>query len=92
MDVVFWIQFKSKFTCTSVRGGIGKSSCRQSDPGVRSVIDRVESLEEGHAEDELSSKSTLSAARANVTNTQINVIDSSNSTVEITRQDLSVRS
>lgn len=75
---------------TSVGGGVGEGCCRQTDPRVGSVIDRVESPEEGLAEEEVYSRSTLPA---NVTNNQINVASSTiNKRVEDTRQDLSVRS
>ena len=68
---------------------MGVLCSRQSDPGVASVVDRIESLEEALAEDEVQPRSTL---RANVTNNQINAISS---TIKInvlgTRPDLSVR-
>ena len=72
----------------SVSGGIGVSCSRQSDLGVGSVVDRVESLEEELAKDVVQSRSTLGA---NVTNNQINAIGSTpNSSVMDTRPDLSV--
>ena len=37
----------------SISGGGGEGCCRQSNPGVGSVVDRVESLKEGLAENEV---------------------------------------
>jgi hypothetical protein len=72
----------------SVGGGGGEACCRQSDPEVGSVVDRVESLEEGLAEDEVQSRSTIVAV---ILNNQINAIGSTtNSRVEATRPNLSV--
>ena len=39
-----------------VGGGRGKGRCRQSDPLVCSVVDRVESLEKGLAKEEVISR------------------------------------
>ena len=58
----------------SVGGGISECCSRQSDPGLGSVVDRVESLEEELAEDVVQSRSTLVAI---VNNNQINAIWSS---------------
>jgi hypothetical protein len=81
---------KKKRVTISVGGGIGVCCSRQSDPGVGSVVDRVESLEEELAEGEVLSRSTLGAI---VTNNQINAIGSAiNNSVLGTRPDLSVRS
>ena len=56
---------------------------------IASVVDRVESLEEGLAEEEVQSRSTLGAA---VTNNQIKATgNTTNNTVEVTRPELSVR-
>ena len=75
---------------TSVGGGVGEACCRQSDLSIAGVVDRVESLKEGLAEDEVHSRSTLGA---NVTNNQINFTgNTTNIGVEVTRPDLSVRS
>jgi hypothetical protein len=73
----------------SVGGGVGEACSRQSDPGVGRVVDWVESLEEGFAEDEVQSRITRSAA---VKDNQINATGSTtNKIVEVTRPDLSVR-
>ena len=73
----------------SVGGGVGEGCFRQSDPLVASIVDRVESLEEALAEDEVHSRSTLGA---NVDNNQINpTFSTTNNRVEVTRPDLSVR-
>jgi hypothetical protein len=73
----------------SVGGGVGEACSRQSDPGVGSVVDRVESLEEGLAEGEVLSRITRAAT---VNNNQINAIGSTtNDIVEVTRPYLSVR-
>jgi hypothetical protein len=72
----------------SIGSGGGEGCCRQSNPGVGSVVDRVESLEEGLAEDEVQSRSTVVAL---VTNNQINATGSTtNSSIEAARPDLSV--
>ena len=57
----------------SVGGDISECCSRQSDPGLGSVVDRVESLEEELAEDVVQSRSTLGA---DVINNQINAIGS----------------
>jgi hypothetical protein len=79
---------KRKRLIISLGGGIGISCSRQSNPGVSSVVDRVESLEEELAEVVVQSRSTLGA---NVTNNQINAIGSTiNNSILGTRPDLSV--
>jgi UDP-glucose 6-dehydrogenase len=56
---------------------VGVSCFRQSDPGVGSVVDGVESLEEVLAEEVVLSRSTvILGAIDNVTNHQINAIGS----------------
>ena len=60
----------------SVGGGVGESCSGQSDPMFASIVDRVESLEEGLAEDVVQSSSGLGA---NVSNYQINAIGSTTS-------------
>lgn len=68
---------------------MSEACCRQSDPLVGSVVDRVESLQPDLTEDEVQSSSTLGA---NVLNNQINLtLNTTNITVEDTRPDLSVR-
>ena len=43
----------------SVAGGGGEGCSRHSDPVVGSVVDRIESLEPGLAEDEVQSRPTV---------------------------------
>lgn len=45
--------FQVQVQCTSVGGGGGEGCCRQTDPRVGSVVDRVEPLEEGLAKEEI---------------------------------------
>ena len=72
-----------------VGGGSGKGRCRQSDPLVCSVVDRVESLEKDLAEDKVQSRSTRVAY---VSNNQIYFTGgTTNPGVEVTRPDLSIR-
>jgi hypothetical protein len=74
----------------SVGGGRGEACCRQSDSLVGSVVDRVESLEESHAEDEIESGSTIEAI---VLDNQINVTENTtNIGIKAPRPDLSVSS
>ena len=63
----------SRHWIISVGGSISECCSRQSDPGLGSVVDRVESLEEELAEDVVQSRSTLVAI---VNNNQINAIGS----------------
>ena len=73
----------------SVGGGGGVGRCRYSDSVIASVVDRVESLEEGLSKDEVQSRSTAGAI---VLNNQIDATgNTTNSSVEATRPDLSVR-
>ena len=58
---------------TSIHFGVGEFCFRQSNPVLGCVVDRVESLEEGLAEDEVQTRSTRGA---NVRNDQINAIGS----------------
>ena len=68
--------------------GVGIFCSRQSDPLIASVVDRVESLEEALAQEEVVSRST---GGAKVTNNQINAtVNTTNKSVELTRPGLSV--
>jgi hypothetical protein len=74
--------------CIFVGGGVGEFCYRQSDSRAFCVVDRVESLKEGLAEDEVESRSTRGA---NISNNQIKAPGgTANKSVEVTRPDLSV--
>ena len=73
----------------SVGGGSGEGCSSKSDTLVGSIKDRVESLEETLAVDEIESRS---AGIANVCNNQVNVAGSTTKLrIKVTRPDLGVR-